>query len=290
MIVDLHLDRRADRRGGRGRRRHRGGRAEDPRGGVRRPGRTSARRDGTPATFTDVSTSSSRQERQRFLGAARRVTRCRPVPPTSSSRCRARSTTSAGQGRKHERGGGDAAQGDRAHRMSSAGSRGSSVPSRRRAVGSTTLWSPTRPTSPSARPPGSSSRPSTPSSRWPGRPGQASRRSSTTSAAWTSRPSASSARRRHGRSPARGDRRAPTSILDWLGIPKRHQISRMGLLDESAEDRDLQGLVLLDLPDHDSTEVSHHLEVERLVKFADVLHLGARSRRSTPTRPSTTAS
>ncbi len=60
-------------------------------------------------------------------------------------------------------------------------------------------------------------------------------------------------------------------ILDWLGIPKRHQISRMGLLDESAEDRDLQGLVLLDLPDHDSTEVSHHLEVERLVKFADAL-------------------
>jgi GTP-binding protein EngB required for normal cell division len=58
-------------------------------------------------------------------------------------------------------------------------------------------------------------------------------------------------------------------ILDWLGIPKRHQISRMGLLDESADDRDLQGLVLLDLPDHDSTEVSHHLEVERLVKFAD---------------------
>ncbi len=58
-------------------------------------------------------------------------------------------------------------------------------------------------------------------------------------------------------------------ILDWLGIPKRHQISRTGLLDESAEDRDLQGLVLLDLPDHDSTEVSHHLEVDRLVRFAD---------------------
>jgi GTP-binding protein EngB required for normal cell division len=61
-----------------------------------------------------------------------------------------------------------------------------------------------------------------------------------------------------------------SEILDWLGIPKRHQISRMGLLDESAEDRDLQGLVLLDLPDHDSTEVGHHLEVERLVRFADV--------------------
>jgi GTP-binding protein EngB required for normal cell division len=62
-----------------------------------------------------------------------------------------------------------------------------------------------------------------------------------------------------------------SDILDWLGIPKRHQISRMGLLDESADDRELQGLVLLDLPDHDSTEVSHHLEVERLVKFADAM-------------------
>ena len=30
-------------------------------------------------------------------------------------------------------------------------------------------------------------------------------------------------------------------------------------------------LVLLDLPDHDSTEVSHHLEVDRLVKLADLL-------------------
>jgi GTPase Era involved in 16S rRNA processing len=60
-------------------------------------------------------------------------------------------------------------------------------------------------------------------------------------------------------------------LLDWLGIPKRHQVNRMGMLDETAADRDLQGLVLLDLPDHDSTEVAHHLEVERLVKLADVL-------------------
>ena len=62
-----------------------------------------------------------------------------------------------------------------------------------------------------------------------------------------------------------------SELLDWLGIPKRHQVNRMGMLDESASDRDLQGLVLLDLPDHDSTEVSHHLEVDRLVKLADVL-------------------
>ncbi len=62
-----------------------------------------------------------------------------------------------------------------------------------------------------------------------------------------------------------------SELLDWLGIPARHQIDRVGLLDQSAEDRDLNGLVLLDLPDHDSTEVSHHLEVDRLVKLADVL-------------------
>ena len=34
---------------------------------------------------------------------------------------------------------------------------------------------------------------------------------------------------------------------------------------------DLDGLVLLDLPDHDSTEVEHHLEVDRLVELADLL-------------------
>ena len=33
----------------------------------------------------------------------------------------------------------------------------------------------------------------------------------------------------------------------------------------------MQGVVLLDLPDHDSTEVSHHLEVDRLVQLADML-------------------
>ena len=60
-------------------------------------------------------------------------------------------------------------------------------------------------------------------------------------------------------------------LLDWLGVPKRHQVSRDSMLDTPREDRDLQGLVLLDLPDHDSTEVSHHVEVDRLVKMADLL-------------------
>ena len=60
-------------------------------------------------------------------------------------------------------------------------------------------------------------------------------------------------------------------LLDWLGVPKRHQVSHDSMLDTPREDRDLQGLVLLDLPDHDSTEVAHHVEVDRLVKLTDML-------------------
>ena len=60
-------------------------------------------------------------------------------------------------------------------------------------------------------------------------------------------------------------------LLDWLGVPARHQVSRLSMLDATAEDNELRGLVLLDLPDHDSTEVAHHLEVDRLVQHADLL-------------------
>ena len=60
-------------------------------------------------------------------------------------------------------------------------------------------------------------------------------------------------------------------LMDWLGVPQRHQVSRDSMLGSPREDRDLQGLVLLDLPDHDSTEVSHHVEVDRLVAMTDML-------------------
>lgn len=60
-------------------------------------------------------------------------------------------------------------------------------------------------------------------------------------------------------------------LLEWMGIPPRHQVSRLSMLDSSTEDTKLDGLILLDLPDHDSTEVSHHLEMDRLVKYADLL-------------------
>jgi GTPase Era involved in 16S rRNA processing len=65
-------------------------------------------------------------------------------------------------------------------------------------------------------------------------------------------------------------------LLEWLGIPARHQTSRDSMLDPLGQghvstDKDLEGVVLLDLPDHDSTEVAHHLEVDRIVNLADML-------------------
>ena len=60
-------------------------------------------------------------------------------------------------------------------------------------------------------------------------------------------------------------------LLDWLEIPPRHRVVRDTLLESGREDKQMQGVVLLDLPDHDSTEVSHHLEVDRLVQVADML-------------------
>ncbi|MBS2937188.1 50S ribosome-binding GTPase [Nocardioides sp. J2M5] len=60
-------------------------------------------------------------------------------------------------------------------------------------------------------------------------------------------------------------------LLEWLGIPARHQVTRDSMLSKADEDAEMRGVVLLDLPDHDSTEVSHHLEVERLVQLADLM-------------------
>ena len=62
-----------------------------------------------------------------------------------------------------------------------------------------------------------------------------------------------------------------TELLEWLGIPPRHQTTRDSMLDVRRDDRRLDGVVLLDLPDHDSTEVAHHLEVDRLVQLTDLL-------------------
>lgn len=59
-------------------------------------------------------------------------------------------------------------------------------------------------------------------------------------------------------------------LLNWLGIPRRHQVAHRSSL-EDARSEELDGLVLLDLPDHDSTEMEHRLIVDRLVELVDAL-------------------
>ena len=60
-------------------------------------------------------------------------------------------------------------------------------------------------------------------------------------------------------------------LLEWLDIPPRHRVLRDSMLDQGHQHTGLDGLVLLDLPDHDSTEVAHHLEVERLIGLTDLM-------------------
>ena len=56
-------------------------------------------------------------------------------------------------------------------------------------------------------------------------------------------------------------------LLDWLEVPRRHHVAE----GDPGHDPALDGLVLLDLPDHDSTAAAHRLEVDRLVQLVDVL-------------------
>jgi len=73
-------------------------------------------------------------------------------------------------------------------------------------------------------------------------------------------------------------------LLDWLEIPRRHELldvsggpspSAVQPPDGGGQvarmDGDAAGLILLDLPDHDSIEPSHRLEVDRLVELVDLL-------------------
>ncbi|WP_214110252.1 GTPase family protein [Acrocarpospora catenulata] len=52
-------------------------------------------------------------------------------------------------------------------------------------------------------------------------------------------------------------------LLDWLDVPNRHSMG--------SGENPLSGLILVDLPDHDSIEYSHRLEVDRLVAVVDLL-------------------
>ncbi len=55
----------------------------------------------------------------------------------------------------------------------------------------------------------------------------------------------------------------PNDLLDWLDVGRRHLIS--------SDDPGLANLVLLDLPDHDSTEAEHRITVDRMVDTVDAL-------------------
>lgn len=55
----------------------------------------------------------------------------------------------------------------------------------------------------------------------------------------------------------------PADLLDWLDVPRRHLVQ--------GDDPAFNGLILVDLPDHDSTETAHRQEVDRLVKLVDML-------------------
>ena len=56
-----------------------------------------------------------------------------------------------------------------------------------------------------------------------------------------------------------GDGAGP--LLDWLEVPRRHRVAGDGL----------GGLVLLDLPDFDSVEAAHRVEVDRVLELADLV-------------------
>ncbi|MEU5989185.1 ABC transporter [Spirillospora sp. NPDC047418] len=60
-------------------------------------------------------------------------------------------------------------------------------------------------------------------------------------------------------------------LLDWLDVDKRHRYARASALDLERADAGLQGLVLIDLPDHDSIQAVHRAEVDRFVTIADLL-------------------
>lgn len=64
--------------------------------------------------------------------------------------------------------------------------------------------------------------------------------------------------------------RAAGGLLDWLAVDDDRRIERESELDGDAE-APLRGLVLLDLPDHDSVDERHRRTVDRLLPMADLL-------------------
>lgn len=67
-------------------------------------------------------------------------------------------------------------------------------------------------------------------------------------------------------------------LLDWLEIQTRHSINSDSINSESPDSQSadsqsaaLDGLVLLDVPDHDSVAVEHRLEMERIAEQTDLM-------------------
>ena len=58
-------------------------------------------------------------------------------------------------------------------------------------------------------------------------------------------------------------------LMDWLAIQPRRRFARSSELDSG--ERSLAGLVLVDMPDHDSVLTNASSEVERLVELADLM-------------------
>ena len=62
----------------------------------------------------------------------------------------------------------------------------------------------------------------------------------------------------------------PSELLDWLGIDQDRRITRNTALDGD-EERELDGLILLDLPDHDSIAEHHKFIVDAILPLVDLL-------------------
>ncbi|WP_418062662.1 dynamin family protein [Pimelobacter simplex] len=62
-----------------------------------------------------------------------------------------------------------------------------------------------------------------------------------------------------------------TALLDWLDVPEESRFRRAELATCAPRGSLPEGLVLLDLPDHDSIRTAHHDEAERVVALADAL-------------------
>jgi GTP-binding protein EngB required for normal cell division len=67
-----------------------------------------------------------------------------------------------------------------------------------------------------------------------------------------------------------GPPEAAADLLDWLGVAREFRHRRESPLDGD-DQAGLRGLVLLDLPDFDSVEESHRVEVDRLLRLVDLV-------------------